>query len=122
MNYLFEKIEKLNIKFSDREVAQISVIFVIAYMADLIVADIRNIPSSLKSIFVIWYTLLALKFPKIYLASLFLAIISFILAFIINFYHNIAAVDNFLQVGFFLAIIGFIQIIILERRNLKNHD
>lgn len=119
MNYLIKKLEKLNIKFTSREVAHISIIFVIAYMIDLIVADIRNIPGSLKSIFVIWFTILALKFPKIYLASLFLAIILFILAFIVNFYHNLAAVDNFLQVGFFLSIIGFIQILILEKGNIR---
>lgn len=117
-----KKISQLIPELKNREIAVAAIIFTFAYLLDLIISVIRHLPPSLKSIFIIWYALLSLQFPKLYIFTLVLGAVFFVLAMVMSFFDFLLVINNFFQVGFFLTAIAFIQILLLQWKQNINHD
>lgn len=109
---LINQSSKIIPQMTDRELATVAIVFTFAYILDFIISNIRHIPPSLKSIFIIWYALLSLRFPKLYIITLALGTIFFILALLMSFFNFSLVINNFFQIGFFMIVIAFIQIVL----------
>ncbi|KKQ90044.1 MAG: hypothetical protein UT11_C0014G0008 [Berkelbacteria bacterium GW2011_GWA2_38_9] len=121
-NKFLDKINQFFASISDREIATMAIFFPIAYVVELVLSRVQNQEDSIKSVIGFWIILVALRFPSLYVVSLFMAALSFIFTGGIQIFKT----DRFVEIGplagFGFLLIAIIQMTTLEWKKKKSHD
>ena len=78
--YIQKTIVQPIIKLNEKELSIISVCFPLAYTIIYFYSLVLNLDLSLNGVFIVWYVLVSLFFPKFYPVNIFIIIISLIIS------------------------------------------